>query len=74
MIRTTFTLDSEAYAFLAQMGGRNKSAYIARLLKEEKRRALARALLKANHEEAGDAAYQDELAAWEGTLSDGLES
>ena len=71
MNRATFTLDDEASAFLAKAGGRNKSAFVSWLLKEEKARRLRQAVLKANKEEA-DEAYQRELAEWDETLSDGL--
>lgn len=72
MERATFTIDSEASAFLQQAAGRNRSAYINRLIKEEKRRTLQQRLLTANREEAGDAAYQHELSDWDVTLGDGL--
>ena len=70
--RTTITLDQEAAAFLREHGGSNRSAFIARLLREERRRTLADAVRRANAEEAGDPTYQDELAVWDATLSDGF--
>lgn len=70
--RTTITLDDEAAGFLQEHGGENKSAFIAGLLREEKRRALRDAVLAANLEEAGDAEYQQDLAEWEVALGDGL--
>ncbi len=45
--RVTFTVDSEAMAFLQQVGGKNRSGYINELLKRERRRALERALFRA---------------------------
>jgi antitoxin CcdA len=72
--RATFTLDQDTFAFLKKMGGKNRSAFINDLLKKEKRRTLEKAILQANKEEAGDAAYQEELRDWEETLEDGLES
>ena len=71
--RATFTLDNEAFEFLTQVGGANKSAFVNRLLLEKKRRALKAAILKANHEEAQDTAYQDGLALWDATVADGLD-
>ena len=62
--RVTFSLEAEAFAFLKAVAGNNKSAYINRLLKEEKQRRLEQDLLRANREEAGNAAYQEELSAW----------
>ena len=72
MHRTTITLDEEAATFLKEHSGGNKSAFIAGLLRRERRRTLAEAVAEANREEASDAAYQDELAVWDATLSDGL--
>ncbi len=71
--RATFTLDGEAFDFLRASAGNNRSAYISRLLREEKKRSLEKKLLQANREEAEDADYRKELAAWDATLLDGLE-
>ena len=70
--RATFTLDSDVFAFLKRMGGDNRSGYINELLKREKRRTLEKAVLLGNREEAGDKTYQEELAAWDVSLEDGL--
>ena len=70
--RTTITLDDEAYLFLNNIAGANRSAYINELLKQERKNFLKQALIKANQEEADDLGYQEELKAWENTLSDGL--
>ena len=70
--RSTFTLEEDTYAFLKKVGGTNRSAYINQLLKEEKRRTLKQAILKANQEEAAES-YQEELADWGTTVSDGLD-
>jgi antitoxin CcdA len=70
--RATITLDDDAYAFLEASAGDNRSAYINKLLKEEKRRVLAKQIMRANQEEASDLAYQEELMDWDITLSDGL--
>ncbi len=71
--RATFTLEAEAFAFLKAVAGNNRSAYINRLLKEEKQRQLEEALVQANQEEAENATYQEELSAWDEALFDGLE-
>ncbi len=71
--RATFTLQAEAFAFLKAVAGNNRSAYINRLLKEEKQRQLEASLLRANQEEAESETYQEELSAWDETLSDSLE-
>lgn len=70
--RTTITLDDEIFAFLDQVAGDNRSAYINALLKQERSNFLKQAFIKANQEEAEDADYQEELQSWESTLSDGL--
>jgi predicted CopG family antitoxin len=70
--RATITLDDEAYAFLKASAGDNRSAYINKLLKEEKRRVLEKQIMRANEEEALDLAYQEELMNWDVTLSDGF--
>jgi len=70
--RTTITLDDEIFAFLDQVAGDNRSAYINALLKQERSNFLKQAFIKANQEEAEDADYRDELQSWESTLSDGL--
>lgn len=70
--RTTITLDDEIFAFLDQVAGDNRSAYINALLKQERSNFLKQALIKANQEEAEDTDYQEELQSWESTLSDGL--
>lgn len=70
--RTTITLDDESFAFLNNIAGDNRSAYINELLKQERKNYLKQALLKANQEEAQDIDYQKELKEWDTTLSDGL--
>lgn len=71
-IRATITLEEEAALFLAEIAKDNRSRYINNLLLEERNRTLKETLLRANIEEAEDAAYQNELAVWDGVLSDGL--
>jgi len=72
VVRTTLTLDEDIMAFLKQVAGGNRSAYVNRLLKEEQQRFLEAEILKANLEEASDEAYQAELADWYVALEDGL--
>ncbi len=72
--RATFTLEDDAMEYLKKAGGQNKSAYVNRLLLQEKKRALKKAILQANQEEAEDRAYQEELSDWDETLADGLET
>ncbi|MCC6921898.1 MAG: CopG family transcriptional regulator [Nitrosomonas sp.] len=70
--RITITLDDDIFAFLNQVAGDNRSAYINQLLQQERNNFLKQTLIKANREEAEDMDYQEELQAWDSTLSDGL--
>ena len=70
--RVTITLDKEAYEFLERNANGNRSAYISNILKAEKQRIIAEKILQANQEEAEDS-YQQQLADWEITLTDGLQ-
>lgn len=70
--RVTITLDEESFEFLNDVASNNRSAYVNQLLKQERRNFLQAALRKANQEEAEDKNYQEELQAWDSTLSDGL--
>lgn len=72
--RATIHFENEAFTFLERYSGDNRSAYINGLILAEKRRMLQSALLKANQEEAGDAAYLQELSDWDETLADGLDA
>ena len=72
MMRTTFTIDDEAFAFLDSVAGNNRSAYINQLLKEEQRRQLEQRVLQANREEAEDVEYGEALLEWDAVLDDGL--
>ncbi len=71
--RATFTLEDDAWAYLKEAGGENKSAYVNHLLLQEKNRSLKKAILQANQDEAESSAYQEELSEWDKTLTDGLE-
>jgi hypothetical protein len=73
MTRATFSLEVDNFDFLNEVGGKNKSAYINGLLTRAKQKFLEDQILKANREEASDD-YQEELAEWDVTLNDGLES
>lgn len=56
------------------MGDSNQREYLNELLIRDQQRMWEQAVLDANCEEAQDAAYHEELATWERTLADGLES
>ncbi|QOJ10359.1 MAG: CopG family transcriptional regulator [Nitrosomonas sp. H1_AOB3] len=68
--RVTITLDDETFAFLNNVASNNHSAYINQLLKQEHKNFLQAALRKVNQEEAEDTSYQEELQAWDSTLSE----
>lgn len=70
--RATITLDEEAYKFLMSTAKDNRSGFINELLKREKDRALSKALIAANQEEANDVDYQEELSIWDETMDDGI--
>lgn len=70
--RTTFTLEDENFAFLKAAAGTNRSAYINKLLWEERQRIQEKTILNANQEEAANSDYLDELSKWGITLVDGL--
>jgi hypothetical protein len=72
--RATFSIDNDTFAFLQSAAGNNRSAFINRLLKEEKKRTLDKLIAQANREEAEDSEYQNELAEWDIALADGLNS
>ena len=69
--RITITLEKETFEFLESKAMGNRSAYINSILKAEKQRIIAEQIFKANQEEAEEF-YQEELADWDITLSDGL--
>ena len=69
--RITITLEKEVFEFLESKAKGDLSAYINSILKAEKQRIIAEQIFKANQEEAEES-YQEELADWDITLSDGL--
>jgi ABC-type ATPase involved in cell division len=64
VIRITISLDEDAFDFLKQVSGNNKSAYINTLLKREKLKSLEESIKNANIKEANDLDYQKELSNW----------
>ncbi len=48
--RLTITLDDEAYGFLELKANGNRSAYINRIIKQEKQRIIAEKICQANQE------------------------
>jgi predicted CopG family antitoxin len=70
--RATISFEDDNFRFLEQYAGKNRSDFINRLLREERKRHLEAVILKANQEESNDKDYQVELADWDITLSDGL--
>jgi Arc/MetJ-type ribon-helix-helix transcriptional regulator len=70
--RATISFEDDNFRFLEQCAGKNRSDFINRLLRDERKRQLEKGILKANQEESEDEDYQIELSDWDITLSDGL--
>ncbi len=70
--RATISFDDDNFQFLKKRAGKSRSAFINQLLREERQRQLAAALLRANQEEAEDPDYGAEWSAWDAALADGL--
>ena len=68
--RITISLEKEAYEFLELSANGDRSAYINSILKAKKQRIITEKIFRANQEEAEES-YQEELADWDITLSDG---
>jgi antitoxin CcdA len=70
--RATISFEDDNFRFLEKYAGKNRSDFINRLLRDERKRQLEAGILKANQEESEDEDYQTELSNWDITLSDGL--
>ena len=71
--KQTYTIEESNLNFIKkQIAKRERSAFINRLIEQERKRRLKEAMIRANKEEAQDVEYQKELALWDSTLSDGL--
>ena len=65
------TLDDEVLDFVDGRAN-NRSSFINRVLREEKRRILMQELADAYQEQADDPDFQQEVSVWDVTVGDGL--
>ncbi|GFE70364.1 hypothetical protein [Chroococcus sp. FPU101] len=71
--KVSITLDDEILHFVDQRSN-NRSSFINRILWEEKKRIFLEDLANAYEEQANDLKFQEEIAAWDTTVGDGLDA
>lgn len=71
--KVSITLDDEILHFVDQRAS-NRSSFINRILWEEKKRIFIEDLANAYEEQAKDLEFQEEIAAWDITVNDGLDA
>ena len=71
--RLTISIDEEVYEYLEHAAGDNRSAFINDLLRQHHLSEMKARMIQGLQEDAQDPEYQQEIAAWEVTLSDGLD-
>ena len=69
--KITITLDDEVLNFLDGRAS-NRSIFINRVLREEKRRIFMQELADAYKEQANDLDFQQEISVWDVTVGDRL--
>ena len=69
--KISITLDDEVLDFVDGRAS-NRSSFINRVLREEKRRILMQELADAYQEQANDPDFQQEVSVWDVTVGDGL--
>mgnify|MGYP000269720487 CR=1 FL=1 len=69
--KVSITLDDDVLDFVDQLAT-NRSSFINTVLLREKRRIFIGALENAYTEQVNDPEFQAEIAAWDATVSDGL--
>lgn len=69
--KISITLDDEVLNFVDGRAS-NRSSFINRVLREEKRRILMQELADAYQEQANDPDFQQEVSVWDVTVGDGL--
>lgn len=77
--KVTITLDDEILAFVDQQAGAlqskaNRSAFINAILAEARQKHLQTELEAAYQRDAQDKAYQEEIAAWDTVVGDGIDA
>ncbi len=74
MQKVTITLSDNILQFVDERAKGNRSGYINALLAEHYRRVLSEEMIAALKEDAFDAEYQAEIAAWDGVVGDGIDA
>lgn len=74
MQKVTITLSDNILQFVDERALGNRSGYINALLAEHYRRVLSAEMIAALKEDAFDASYQAEIAAWDGVVGDGIDA
>lgn len=71
--KVSITLDDEVLDFVDQNSS-NRSRFINEILRQEKHKILMEKLANAYEEQANDPEFQEEIAVWDMTASDGLDA
>lgn len=69
--KVSITLDDEVLAFVDRRAI-DRSSFINRVLQEEKKRVFRQELAEAYREQANDSEFLEEMALWDVTVGDGL--
>lgn len=72
MVKVTITLEEDILQFIDRQAQGNRSGYINALLSEHLRRVLEAEMIAALKQDAEDAKYRDEIAAWDNIVGDGI--
>ncbi|MEH1783324.1 MAG: CopG family transcriptional regulator [Nostoc sp.] len=72
MMKVTITLKKDILQFVDQYAQGNRSAYINTLLAEHRRQILAAEMITSLKQDAEDAEYQAEIAAWDSVVGDDI--
>lgn len=68
------TLNEEIVAFLDAQANGNRSEYLNSLLTQERKRVLEAELIAALQQDVNDTNYQEEVAAWDSVVGDGIDA
>jgi hypothetical protein len=72
MIKATITLEEANLQFVDKYAQGNRSAYINKLLTEQRHRILEAEMIAALQQDAEDPEYQAEIAGWDSVIGDGI--
>jgi hypothetical protein len=70
--KVSITLDDDVLRFVDRQAAKNRSGFINAVLWREQQRLFLAELAVAYREQSADPGFQEEVAAWDVTLSDGL--